>query len=48
MERTLVSVNFPNIITIGLIGLGWIVAIGLFKQVFLGGGTAKAGQTGGF
>jgi len=48
MERTLVSINFPNIISIGLIGLGWLLALAVVKRVFVGTGPSNSPSAGGF
>jgi hypothetical protein len=48
MERTLIAINLPNTITIGLMAIAWFLAIALAKRVFIGNGPTQAAGTGGF
>lgn len=43
MERTLISVNWPNIVTIGLMGAGTWAVIFIIAQMFQRAGFAPGG-----
>lgn len=43
MERTLISWNLPNWITIGLMAAAWVVALAVAKQVFVRPTTVAGG-----